>query len=61
MVSLMRAVGPACATSLYAVSVEHQVLGGQLVYVVFLLINAVSLLASFLLPILPVTPRAQDE
>ena len=57
MASLMRTVGPACATSLYAVSVEHQLLSGQLVYVVFLLITAVTLLASFLLPM---TPRAQD-
>jgi len=34
-VSVIRAVGPAMATSLFAVSVERQLLGGNLVYAVF--------------------------
>lgn len=50
MASFMRTVGPVCATSLYAVSREHQLLGGNLVYVVLLLVTAVTLSASFLLP-----------
>jgi hypothetical protein len=48
--SLMRAVGPACATSLFAVSREHQLMGGHLVYFVYFLIAAVTVAASFLLP-----------
>jgi len=50
MASLMRTIGPACATSLYAASKEHQLLGGNLIYVVLLLISAVTFSASFLLP-----------
>ena len=50
MASFMRTIGPACATSLYAASKEHQRLGGNLVYVVLLMVNGVSLWASFLLP-----------
>ncbi|KZT20445.1 MFS general substrate transporter, partial [Neolentinus lepideus HHB14362 ss-1] len=34
-VSVIRAVGPAMATSLFAVSVERQLMGGNLVYAVF--------------------------
>ena len=55
MASFMRTIGPACATSLYAVSREHQLLGGQLVYVVLLLISTLTLSASFLLPMTPCT------
>ena len=50
MASFMRTVGPACVTSLYAASREHQLLYGDLIYVVLLLISAVTFLASFLLP-----------
>jgi len=50
MASLMRTVGPASATSLFAVSREHELLGGYLVYAVLLPIAAVTLAASFLLP-----------
>ena len=50
MASFMRTIGPVCATSLYAASREHQLLGGDLVYVVLLLIAAVTSSASFLLP-----------
>jgi len=57
MVSFMRAIGPACATSLYAVSREHQLLDGQLVYIVLSLVTAVTFSASFLLPM---TPCAHD-
>ena len=50
MASFMRTIGPACATSLYALSQEHQLLDGSLVYVVLVLIAAVTLSTSFLLP-----------
>ena len=50
MASFMRTIGPACATSLYAASKEHKLLGGNLVYVVLLVVNGVTLWASFLLP-----------
>jgi hypothetical protein len=50
MASFMRTIGPACATWLYAASIEHQLLGGQLVYIMLALITAVALSASFLLP-----------
>ena len=51
MASLVRTVGPAGATSLYALSREYQLLGGQLIYVILLLITGVTLLTSFLLPV----------
>ena len=57
MASFMRTIGPACATSLYAVSREHHLLGGQLVYIVLSLVTAVTFSASFLLPM---TPCAHD-
>ena len=53
MASFMRTIGPSCATSLYAVSREYKLLGGQLVYIVFALVTAVALSASFLLPPTP--------
>jgi hypothetical protein len=50
MASFMRTIGPACATSLFAASREHQLLGGDLIYLVLLLISVVTVSASFLLP-----------
>ena len=53
MASIMRTIGPSCATCLYAVSKEYKLLGGQLVYIVFALVTAVAMSASFLLPMTP--------
>ena len=50
MASFTRAIGPACATSVYAASKEHGLLGGNLVYIVLLVVNGVTVWASFLLP-----------
>ena len=40
-VSMARAVGPALATSLFAFSKEHNVLGGNAVYVVLIMLAGV--------------------
>ena len=58
MGSFMRTIGPECATLLFAVSREHQLLNGQLVYIVLALVTAVTFSASFLLPS---TPYAHDK
>ncbi len=57
MASFMRTIGPGCVTLLFAVSREHQLLDGLLVYIVLLLVTAVTFSASFLLP---PTPYAHD-
>ena len=57
MASFMRTIGPESVTLLYAVSREHQLLDGQLVYIVLVLVTAVTFSASFLLP---PTPCAHD-
>jgi hypothetical protein len=57
MASLMRAIGPVCATCLYAVSREYKLLGGHLVYIVLALVTAVAFSGSFLLS---PAPRARD-
>ena len=57
MSSLMRTIGPACVTSLYAISREYKLLGGQFVYIVLTLVTTVTFSASFLLPL---TPYAHD-
>lgn len=49
-VSMMRAIGPAIATSLFSMTVEHGYLHGQLVYLVLLLIVAASVFCATLLP-----------
>ena len=36
--SIVRTIGPAASTSLFAVSTERELLGGQLVYVVFVIL-----------------------
>jgi len=58
MSSFTRTIGPACVTSLYAISREYKLLGGQLVYIVLTLVTAVMFSASFLLPL---TPYAHDS
>ena len=50
MASFMRTIGPECVTLLFAVSREHRLLDGQLVYIVLVLVTAVTFSASFLLP-----------
>ncbi|KAF8519192.1 MFS general substrate transporter [Gautieria morchelliformis] len=51
--STMRAIGPAGATSLFALSVEHNLLGGTLVYWVLCLVSAGGTLAATRLPAMP--------
>ena len=46
----MRAVGPASATSFFAVSVEKNLLGGNLVYLVLMLLSVLAYVAAQLLP-----------
>jgi len=48
--SLMRAIGPAGATSLFALTVERNLLNGFLIYAVFVVITAMAVSASALLP-----------
>ncbi|KIY51665.1 MFS general substrate transporter [Fistulina hepatica ATCC 64428] len=50
VVSISRAVGPAISTSLFSFSLERNVLGGYMVYVVLLIISAVSLYLGSYLP-----------
>ncbi|KAG9105130.1 hypothetical protein FRC07_009591 [Ceratobasidium sp. 392] len=45
-ISAMRAIGPATATSLFAVSIDKQLLGGWFVYAVLAGVNAGGLVAS---------------
>jgi hypothetical protein len=51
-VSIMRAIGPATANSLFSLSVdtEHHYLDGQLVYVVLELLACGAVAVGFLLP-----------
>ncbi|KAG8850236.1 hypothetical protein FRB96_000468 [Tulasnella sp. 330] len=48
--SLMRTIGPASATSLFALTMENNLLGGQLVYAVFIAMTAASLAVAIPLP-----------
>jgi len=48
--SLMRALGPASATSLFAYSVENNLLDGKLVYLIMLMLAGLSICAATLLP-----------
>jgi hypothetical protein len=58
--SVMRAVGPACATSFFAFSVGKNLLGGNLIYVVLTLTTLVAFAAVRLLPDEP-WPRADKD
>lgn len=51
--ALLRAVGPASATSLFALSLEHNWLGGGAVYVVLILLACVLWLVAIPLPYEP--------
>ncbi|KAM6504169.1 Major facilitator superfamily domain containing protein [Amanita muscaria] len=56
MVSVARAIGPGLATSLFALSLEKNLLGGYAVYVVLFLFSCISLLFAVRLP-----PQVWDE
>ncbi|KAF8630252.1 hypothetical protein AX15_003029 [Amanita polypyramis BW_CC] len=49
-VSVMRAIGPAAANSLYSLSIEKEYLGGNLVYYILMIIVGGALYVAFLLP-----------
>jgi hypothetical protein len=49
-VSLMRAIGPAAANSLFSISIEKGYLGGHLVYYVLVFISGVALFLGSMLP-----------
>ncbi|KAL1716993.1 major facilitator superfamily domain-containing protein [Schizophyllum commune] len=55
-VSISRAVGPAMVTSMYSYSLEHNILGGNAVYVVLLIMCVASIRLAFYLP-----PNNWDE
>jgi len=48
--SIMRCIGPTCATSLFALSVEKNILGGNLVYFILWLLTLAATSATLLLP-----------
>lgn len=48
--SFIGAIGPAGATSLFALSIEHNVLGGILVYVVMGALGVLAIVLAALLP-----------
>ncbi|KAF9266457.1 MFS multidrug-resistance DHA1 sub-family [Marasmius fiardii PR-910] len=50
LVSIMRAIGPAAANSMFSLSIEKGLLGGYLVYYLLLGIAGMALMASTLLP-----------
>lgn len=50
VVSIQRAVGPAVAVSLFAFSLQNDVLGGHFAYVVFLFLVGVALCVAIQLP-----------
>jgi MFS family permease len=43
-VAIARAIGPAMSTSLFSFSVQHNLLGGYLVYLVFFVLSGFALL-----------------
>ncbi len=49
-VSIMRAIGPATANSLFSYSISHNFLGGYFVYYVLMLIVGVALVVASMLP-----------
>ncbi|KAJ7597798.1 member of major facilitator superfamily multidrug-resistance, DHA1 sub-family [Mycena floridula] len=49
-ISVVRAIGPAASTSLFAVSLQYNLLGGNLVYFVLGGVSALSLIATVYLP-----------
>jgi len=49
-VSVMRAIGPAAANSLFSLSIQNNYLGGSLVYVVLICVVCVSTVVASMLP-----------
>jgi hypothetical protein len=49
-VSIARTCGPAISASMFAFSVEHNLLGGYAVFVVFAVLSTISLLVAVQLP-----------
>jgi hypothetical protein len=49
-VSIMRAIGPAVANSLFSITIEKNYLGGYLVYYVLVAVVCVSMVVASLLP-----------
>lgn len=50
LVALARAIGPAMSTSLFSLSVQHNLLGGYLVYVIFVVLSGLALVLAHRLP-----------
>ncbi|KAJ6468335.1 major facilitator superfamily domain-containing protein [Mycena sanguinolenta] len=50
LVALARAIGPAMATSLFSLSVQHNILGGYMVYLVFVILSGFALVLAKHLP-----------
>jgi hypothetical protein len=57
-VSLMRAIGPAMANSLFSLSIDKGYLGGYLVYFVLFFVVLASLYVGWLLPNIQTNRRA---
>lgn len=55
-ISLIRAIAPAMSTSLFALTIEKNLMGGMLVYVIVVALSLVALRVAFLLPRNAVTP-----
>ena len=58
--SVVRAIGPAMATSLFSFSVEHQLLGGYAVYAILFVMACFGVLLALRLPD-EVWPEPQDD
>ncbi|KAJ7183249.1 major facilitator superfamily transporter [Mycena filopes] len=50
LVALARAIGPAMSTSLFSLSVQHNLLGGYMVYLVFFILSGLALVLAGRLP-----------
>ena len=50
VISVIRTIGPAMATSLFAVSLEENLAGGNLVYIIFVVFSVLSLFLVAKLP-----------
>lgn len=58
-VAIARAIGPVFSTSLFAFSVEYNILGGNLVYVVFIVVSVGAILAAEKLPKRPTNNNSE--
>lgn len=59
-VSIARAVGPVMASSLYSVSVQHNLLGGYAVYAIMFVLSCFAVLLAQYLPA-EAWPEAEDD